>query len=665
MARPRGGLSPQQILERAAQLLRKDKQRLSRVGRPIYRGATISPMSSLTQKARGLKSRFSQEGAPYSGEMERVLSRSNVGMDPASIQSQLQSLGQRHSGFSEDQMLGTLRKQFRESYNPRTAGYRTGRQQDIASGISQASGNLGDIGRASGVLEQTGNEQFIQALKGLQAQKQARRKGLVGTLEQFGSQKHGHTNLMNRVAQNLFNQEAGAPQKRMDMLQQTLARLGPNAALGVNPDIQSAAGEEALQALRAYGIDTSQPPEAWGENRMSPLNYRGTLVAGLTPEIRASHSTAEAMDPEFKDKLSGKREALTSQLMGDEGIGAQALAGAPERMKGAIKGLEDEAKQRLDKDLEEISHKYVQANQYGSRQHLRAAEKRAREISKATLAERNKLLQETTKSELSLGHKGKISDLRQLGLYGDSAQREYASTIDAVRDMNRLGSEKWANEQEELRDLYRNYQNAAAWEWPHTRSNIARGARSEALDEVFRGLDARGISLDQLAALNTNYSELQRENAARMSELDTRDTTIADLQRQLGLFNEQKEQEQRAEDLRRQQQQQQQDQRDESRRLQGLQGSTNALQNRWNALMQRKEALRVYDMPVGTGISQRQVDRFHEHAYPGSGRGSNIINAFALRDQMRELGQEADRAGLEPKNIFSDYETHIKYDPYK
>jgi vacuolar-type H+-ATPase subunit I/STV1 len=55
-------------------------------------------------------------------------------------------------------------------------------------------------------------------------------------------------------------------------------------------------------------------------------------------------------------------------------------------------------------------------------------------------------------------------------------------------------------------------------------------------------LSNRGIGLDQLAALNTNYSELQKENVARREELDTGNKTIADLQKQLGIFKEQQAQ---------------------------------------------------------------------------------------------------------------------------
>jgi hypothetical protein len=540
MKRYGSDLAPQELLDEAAKILAKDQARLSGLNYPVYRGQTTAPMSSLTQRARNLKEGFAAKPAPYSRKLETVLNRSNAGVAPQNIQDQLQMLSQRQQDFNENRMLGTLRKQFRNSYEPRIERFRQKGQKDIGMGLREASGSLEDIGRASGVLEQSSNEQLAKALQELQSQKEARREGLVGTLEQFGAQKHGHTNLVNQAQRNLFNEEAAAPYKRMEMLREALGPLGRNMELGVHPDIQTQSGKDALQALRAYGVDVSAPVEGWGNVRTTPATYKGKLMVDLPPEILASHSTLEAINPKFKDALYGKRKALVGQLMTDRGVGQQAMEAVPERMRGAVEGLESEAKQRLKKDLAAINNKFIQANQYGSPQHLKAAEERAREISKATLGERNRLLQETMKSELSLGHQGQISNLRQLGLYGAHGQKEFADTLGNIRNMNKLGSTKWGNEQAENEDLYKNYQNEAAWEWPHMKGVIAENARRGALGDVFRGLDKRGIGLDQLAALNTNYSELQKENLTRRAELDTRDKTINDLYGQLGVFEKQR-----------------------------------------------------------------------------------------------------------------------------
>ena len=531
-------LAPQQLIDEAAKILAKDQARLSGLSYPVYRGQTVAPMSSLTQRARTLKEGFARKPAPYSRKLETVLNRSNAGIDPTR---QLGMLGQRQQDFSDNTMLGALRRQFRESYNPNIDRFRDKGQRDVQMGLREASGELGDIGRASGVLEQSSNEQLVKALQALQAQKEARREGLTGTLEQFGAQKHGYTNLVNQAQRNQFNEEAAAPYRRMERLREALGPLSANME-SAHPDIQAQSGKDALQALRAYGVDVSAPLGSWGDTRTAPATYKGQLMANLPPEILASHSTLEAVNPKFKDAAYDQRKGLLRQLMTDRGVGQRAEEAVPERMRGAVEGLEYEAKQKLKKDLAAINNRFIQANQYGSPQHMREAERRAREVSKATLGERNKLLQQSMKSELSLGHQGQLSNLRQLGLYGDQGQKEFGDTLSKIRDMNKLGSTKWGNEQAENEDLYKNFQNEAAWEWPHMKGVIAGNARSGALGDVFRGLSNRGIGLDQLAALNTNYSELQKENVARREELDTGNKTIADLQKQLGIFKEQQAQ---------------------------------------------------------------------------------------------------------------------------
>lgn len=536
MKRYGSDLSPQELFDETAKILAKDKARFSSLNYPVYKGQTIAPMSSLTQRARTLKEDFAAKPAPYSKKLESILNRSNIAVSPQNIQDQLRMLSQGQQDFNENRILGTLRKQFRDSYEPRIDRFKQKGQEDVGMGLREASGNLEDIGRASGVLEQSSNQQLAKILQVLQSQKEARREGLVGTLEQFGAQKHGYTNLANQAQRNLFNQEASLPYRRMEMLQEALGPLSRNTELGVHPDIQAQSGKDALQALRAYGIDVSAPVEEWGNVRTTPATYKGKLMADLPPEILASHSTLEAINPKFKDALYDKRKALVGQLMTEKGVGQQAMEAVPERMRGAVEGLESEAEQKLKKDLAAINNQFIRNNTYGSPQHIRAAEERAREISKATLGERNRLLQEAMKSGLSLGHQGQLSNLQQLGLYGTHGQKEFADTLGNIRNMNKLGSTKWGNEQAENEDLYKNYQNEAAWEWPHMKGIIAGEARRGAYGNIFGGMAKRGISIDDLAGLNTNYSELTKENPLLRGQLDTERGITTDLRQQLAKF---------------------------------------------------------------------------------------------------------------------------------
>jgi hypothetical protein len=532
-------LAPQEVLDEVAKILAKDKSRLAGSNYPLYKGPTTAPMSSLTQRARTLKEEFSKKPAPYTKKLERVLNRSNEGVSPTNMAQQLAMLKQGQEDFNTNTMLGALRNQFRSSYEPRVPQFLDRSQQDINTGANKFSVGFGDLSKASGTLEQSSNQQLTETLKELQAQKEARREGLVGTLEQFGAQKHGHANLVNQAQRNLFNEEASAPYRRMELLREGVGPLTGNMGTDTHPDIQKQSGKEALNALRAYGVDVSKPIEEWDSARTAPPTYKGKLMADLPPEILASHSTLEAVSPKFKDTLYDKRKALLGQLMGDEGVGGRALANIPERMRGPIQALEEEAQRKLKKDMAAINSRFIRKNMYGSSRNVREAEERAQEISRATFEERNKLLEDAMKSGLSLEHQGQIGNLRQLGQYGEHGQKEFGDTLGNIKNMNKLGSTKWGNEQDENEELYKNYLNEGAWEWPHMKGAIASQARYGALGDVFRGMDRRSISLDQLAGLNTNYSELQKDHDTLRGErdrlrvdLDTKNKIDADLARQ-------------------------------------------------------------------------------------------------------------------------------------
>jgi hypothetical protein len=352
--------------------------------------------------------------------------------------------------------------------------------------------------------------------------------------------------------------------------------------------------------MKAYGIDTNKPVSEWENARTPSASYPGKLMADLPPEILASHSTLESMNPKFRGSQYDKQKELIRQMMTNQSVGDNAMAAVPARMQGQVSNLESAAEKRFKRDLAMINNQFIQANQYGSPLHIKTAEDRAREVSKSTMEQRSRLLEDAAKSELSLGHQEQQSKLKQLGMYGDEAQKEYEDMLNKIRSTNNLGATKFGNEQAENEDLYKNFQNEAGWEWPHLRGAIAKEGRLNALGDVFRGMDNRNISLDQLAGLNTNYSESQKEAQDARRDLQTRDTTITDLQRQLGVFKTQAQQQEmaRLEAWRREQQQRpqqaQQQQAEAQRREQQLaQERTQQQQTAQAAEAQRLAGLRA------------------------------------------------------------------------
>lgn len=561
-------LAPEEVFNEANRILAQDRARLGNLNAPIYKGQTISPMSTLTQRARGLQSGFNAKGAPYSNKIASVLSRPNQ-VNPLGLQGQVELLGRGQEGFNKNILSRILGEQYRGGYNPNAnKGFLAKTAKDLPRGLNETAASLGDIGRSANILEQSSNQALAQRLQGLQGQKQDRRKALVGMLEQFGNQKHAYNNLVNTANKNAFEQESMTPAKRMELLQASLNPLSQNMGENVLPEIKAQAAKEALQALKAYGIDTNKPVNEWENARTGTPSYPGKLIADLPPEILASHNTLEEVSPKFRGSGYDQAKNIIREMMTNPNVGDRALGNVPGRMQPQVENLESAAQKRLKQDLAAINNQFIQANQFGSPLHLKTAEDRAREISKATLEQRGKLLEDTSRSELALGHQQQQSNLRQLGVLGDEAQKEYQNMLNAIRSTNNVGATKFANEQAENEDLYKNFQNEAGWEWPHLRGSIAKDARAGAIEDIFGGMARRGLNVDQLtnqvADYNTRFSENQREAQNKQitdlqGQLKTGHATIADLQRQLGLQNQAEAQRKAQEQQRLAQQQQAQE----------------------------------------------------------------------------------------------------------
>src|SRR4051812_22916743 len=101
-------LAPEEVFNEGARVLARDRAKLAGTNYPVYRGQTISPMSSLTQRARALQSGFDAKAAPYSGKINQVLSRSNQGISPQRIQGSLDNLGNQQQNFAQNGLAGIL-----------------------------------------------------------------------------------------------------------------------------------------------------------------------------------------------------------------------------------------------------------------------------------------------------------------------------------------------------------------------------------------------------------------------------------------------------------------------------------------------------------------------------------------------------------------------------
>jgi hypothetical protein len=142
---------------------------------------------------------------------------------------------------------------------------------------------------------------------------------------------------------------------------------------------------------------------------------------------------------------------------------------------------------------------------------MKAAEKRARELNQAMLEHKNSLLAGSLKNQLSTQHQSDIGNIKQLDMLAGAGQKEFGDLMNNITNLNKLGSTKWNNNQAENEELYKNYQNENLWEMPHMRNMATQTGRRNAQNEIFSGMLDRNISLDNLANLNVNYSELEKE----------------------------------------------------------------------------------------------------------------------------------------------------------
>jgi len=594
-------LAPQQLLEEAYKLIAKDRARLGGMNYSTYPAKTAPAMSTLTQRAREYQDKFAQKPAPYANKINRVLGKSNEALPQGNIQDLLNQMRQSQEGSNEN-LMGQLRNQFRTSYTPeREESQRNTAAQDIGRGNQELSGRLQDINRTASNLEGTKNLQTAKTLQNLQSGKQLRQQTVVHNLDQFGNQKHTYGNKVIAADKARFNEEVNDPQRRLQMLTEALEphRKNFGGDSQIHPDLEKPASEEMIKALRAYGIDTSKPTEQWGIARTEPTKYTGQMVANLTPKMQSSYNLLERISPSFKGSQHAQQKEITRGLVGDETIARKALRNVPTAMQGKASQLEEDARQRMQKDLTAINNKYIKLGQYGSQQHMSEAELRAQEINKSMSNQRNNYLDESLRNQIAMQHEGEIGNIQKLNVLGEAAHSEFGNALNDIRGLNKIGSNEWKNEQGDLDQLYKNYQNERLWEWPHMRNSV----RGEAHDEILGNAAVRGLGIDELANLNSRYSELQRElqntnqnyagernrfNAELATERNYR--TAAERER-LGRENEERVRRETAERDRQRQASEATQRQAEAQRAAALQAQLQAAANAQQAQLREDQAL--------------------------------------------------------------------------
>ena len=467
--RARFAYAPEELTREGYKILARDRARLGSRGYTAYPGKTTTPMSSLTQRARELEEGYRQKGMPYAKKIESVFNRGNEGLSQESIRSLLDQLGQEQRRVTEGPLLNTMNKQFREAYEPYEERRSQKGEKDINRGMGLAESELQNTGQALGNLQGKHNEKLIDTLQNLSQNKQLRRKELVGQLNNLGSQKHAHQNMVNAADRARFQQETEWPGQKLNFLEQGLNRYG-NVWEGKHPDIASAEGQQLAQTLRAYGIDPSKPIDEWNANQFESMRpYPGQLVAPITPEQQSSYDLLERISPKVGDTYSDERKRMAKNLSGNETIGERVLPNLYPAMNPQTESLDIEAKRRLKDDLGAIGAQWGSRGGYGSPSHLKEASKRERQIQQALLRARTNLLDTTLRNQAGLQYSKDTNEVRRLGQLGSEGSREFGNTLSNINSLNQVGVNKQNNQQRGLEQPYNDYLNETMYKWPHLR----------------------------------------------------------------------------------------------------------------------------------------------------------------------------------------------------
>jgi hypothetical protein len=254
----------------------------------------------------------------------------------------------------------------------------------------------------------------------------------------------------------------------------------------------------------------------------SSTQYPGSLMEGSNTELDDSYKLLGNTSPKFRDEFYPQRKELTKKLNSPENqessISDQVLDSVPNAISGKVDQLEYAGKKRLKSDLGEIGAKYLKLGQFNSPQHMKASEKRTRELNQSILDQRNKLTEGSLKSGMQTRSQADNRDIKQLGLLGDLGEKEFNRTLQGATDLNKLGSTEWQNKQIENEKAYKDYQRELLWEWPHMKQQAFQQDNANALSGAFRGMKGRNIGLDNLSNIDTSYGEPKDNNDERTSQ---------------------------------------------------------------------------------------------------------------------------------------------------
>lgn len=515
-----------QLQEAAKKILARDAIRLGNTNYTPYTGKTVSPMSSLTQKAQELEAKRTQKGIPYSNSLNILANKSNQGISSDNIRDILGDLQNKHNSFNRDITGKRLNKQFQSSFDPYRAQYNNRFNNDTRLRLDDTKIDLEELNDKIKTLglNKKGHNIAFDAITNSSMGKQNRENNLIGMQKEFGNQKHGVNNIGLTADKARFEAEKREPYERLSNLQKVLDSLNMEED---HPDLMANNARQLEKALKAYGVDTSLPVDQWAQSATPNIHtpiYTGKLAEPINADMATSYDLAENISPSYRDKNYTERKNIRKELVNNpnniDNFVNNELTG---RLAPRYRLIDEEAKQKAKADMTALNAKYIKQGMYGGQSHIKSASERMQELNNAAYGTTAKTLNNELMSGVGSKHSDTLNKIGKLSQYDQLANSEFANMLNDVKRTNTMGIEKWKNDQANNEQLYKAYQNEKGYQQPRllgnatrTGFNVGYGAGIDGIENHFSN---QGIDLSQISDLQGRYNNLEKELMSARAEI--------------------------------------------------------------------------------------------------------------------------------------------------
>lgn len=511
------------IRDKARQILLRDSGRLSTSNYTPYPGKTLAPMSSMTQRARGLAERRLDKGMPYQKDLSTLTNAPIEGINEGNI-NQLQDFAYNTGNTGLENTSNRLRTQFGNSFNKYEDRFNREADRTNRLKTDELKSDIDLLNPELKKIQGKYRDAAFDAIYNSGKSKYDREKSLIDTLNEYGNQKHGIINRGLTSEKARFEAERNEPYQRLDALGGIVNGLGSMDTGSVDPTVVDLQGKQLIKALQAYGIDTGQPIDKWlNAPRTNLPVYQGKLSEPVNDELAKSYELAENISPFYKDRDYLDRKLTRKSIINNINPANSVVESLPENLRPKFASLDDEAKKKMEADLTSLNAKYIKQGMYGSGSHLKAVNNRMKDLMSATGDSRGKLIKEGLFKDVLNKEIDNVNNIQKLGQYDKLANTEFGGMLDDVKRSNLKGLEKWKNENQRNEQLYNDYQAEKTGMNPRLLTNARNtgyeGGVNSGIDTLFTHFKNQGIDLSTISDLKNRYSEMEKEKFSNLDKI--------------------------------------------------------------------------------------------------------------------------------------------------